>query len=164
MYSFNYNGLSATNKRDQLNFQFNFDMAGNTVSLLGKEQPDGIETFLGLKYAQYVKGDIETSYHYDLGRSRKTTCAGHLFAGLRMPYGNSETLPVVKQYSTCGASHIRAFSIRILGPCTYQPQRGEYSYFDQAGNISFEANLEYRFPIFSIFIGALFMDAGNVWL
>src|SRR5699024_2269951 len=90
MYSFSYNGLSATNKRGQLNFQFNFDMAGNTVSLLGKEQPDGIETFLGLKYAQYVKGDIETSYHYNLGRSRRTTLAGHIFAGLGIPYGNSE--------------------------------------------------------------------------
>jgi len=98
MYSFSYNGLSATKKRGQLNFRFNFDMAGNTISLFGKEQPDGIETFLGLKYAQYVKGDIEASYHYDLGRSRSTTLAGHIFAGLGIPYGNSESLPFVKQY------------------------------------------------------------------
>src|SRR5699024_6481387 len=82
LYSFSYIGLSAAHEGGQLNFQFNFDMAGNTVSLLGKEQPDGIETFLGLKYAQYVKGDIETSYHYNLGRSRNTTLAGHIFAGL----------------------------------------------------------------------------------
>src|SRR5699024_9097954 len=164
MYSFNYNGRSATNKRDQLNFQFNFDMAGNTVSLLGKEQPDGIETFLGLKYAQYVKGDIETRYHYDLGRSRKTTLAGHLFAGLGIPYGNSETLPFVKQYFAGGPSSIRAFPLRSLGPGTYQPQPGEYPYFGQPGNISGEANVEDRFPIISIVKGALFMDAGNVWL
>src|SRR5699024_12025559 len=122
MYSFSYNGLSATKKRGQLNFRFNFDMAGNTISLFGKEQPDGIETFLGLKYAQYVKGDIEASYHYDLGRSRSTTLAGHIFAGLGILYGNSESLPFVKQYFAVGLSGIRALTIRSLGLCTYNLQ------------------------------------------
>lgn len=164
MYSFIYNGLSAVNSRGQLYFQFNFDIAGNTVSLFGKEQSDGVETFLGLKYAQYVKGDIEASYHYSLGRSRSTMVAGHIFAGLGIPYGNSETLPFVKQYFAGGPSSVRAFAIRSLGPGTYQPPAGEYSYFDQAGNISLEANVEYRFPIISILKGALFVDAGNVWL
>src|SRR5699024_2365792 len=82
MYSFTYNGLVAANRRGRLYFQFNYDMAGNMVSLLGKGHSDGVETFLGLKYAQYAKGDIEVSYHYDLGYSRNTTLVGHIFAGL----------------------------------------------------------------------------------
>jgi outer membrane protein assembly factor BamA len=32
------------------------------------------------------------------------------------------------------------------------------------GDIAFESNIEYRFPIYKILDGALFIDAGNVWL
>ena len=39
-----------------------------------------------------------------------------------------------------------------------------YGYLDQTGDIKFEANLEYRFPILGDLHGAAFLDAGNVWL
>ena len=32
------------------------------------------------------------------------------------------------------------------------------------GDIKLEANVEYRFPIIANLYGAVFMDAGNVWL
>ena len=32
------------------------------------------------------------------------------------------------------------------------------------GDFKFETNWELRFPIFSIFKGAVFLDAGNIWL
>ena len=35
---------------------------------------------------------------------------------------------------------------------------------DEAGDIKLEANIEYRFPIAGVFHGALFLDAGNIWL
>ncbi|GAB1359852.1 hypothetical protein MASR1M31_16410 [Porphyromonadaceae bacterium] len=35
---------------------------------------------------------------------------------------------------------------------------------DQTGDLKFEANLEYRFPILGSLEGALFLDCGNVWL
>ena len=38
------------------------------------------------------------------------------------------------------------------------------SYFYQTGTFKFEANVEYRFPILGYFKGAVFLDAGNVWL
>ena len=37
-------------------------------------------------------------------------------------------------------------------------------YFDQTGTFKLELNTEYRFPIFSVLHGALFLDAGNIWL
>lgn len=39
-----------------------------------------------------------------------------------------------------------------------------YSYLDQTGDIKFEANLEYRFNLFGSLYGAVFLDAGNIWL
>lgn len=163
MYSFTYNELSDEDKRGKFYFKFNFDIAGNTLNLFGKGHEDGPKTFLGLQYAQYVKGDIDVSYHYDVGHSGQTL-VGHVFAGLGIPYGNSTSLPFVKQYYAGGPYSVRAFHIRSLGPGTYKPEPGESSYFDQAGDIRLEVNLEYRFPIISVLKGALFTDAGNVWL
>jgi outer membrane protein assembly factor BamA len=34
----------------------------------------------------------------------------------------------------------------------------------RAGDIKLEANVEYRFGIFSFLNGAVFLDAGNIWL
>jgi len=163
MYSFTYNELGDQSKKAQLYFQFNFDIAGNVVNLFGQPQPDGTRTFLGLKYAQYVKGDIDLSYHYNFGKPGNVL-VGHLFAGIGIPYGNSRSLPFVKQYFSGGPYSVRAFAIRGLGPGSYVPATQEQSYFDRAGDIKLEANLEYRFPLISYLKGAVFVDAGNVWL
>lgn len=164
-YSFTYNQLNEPDKRGRFYFQFNFDIAGNTLSLLGKKKEgEESKTFLGLRYAQYAKADIDVSYHYDLDRKRRQTLVGHIFAGYGKAYGNSKSLPFVKQYFAGGPYSLRAFRIRGIGPGTYEPAPGEYSYFDQAGDIRLEANAEYRFPIISFLKGALFVDAGNVWL
>ena len=37
-------------------------------------------------------------------------------------------------------------------------------YFDQTGTFKLELNTEYRFPIISVLHGAVFVDAGNIWL
>jgi outer membrane protein insertion porin family len=52
-----------------------------------------------------------------------------------------------------------------LGPGSYTPDNVNVGgFFDQAGDIRLEGNIEYRFPIVSFFKGAVFADAGNVWL
>lgn len=163
-YSFTFNQLADPDKRGRFYFQGKFDTAGNVVDLMGRSRSDGTKEFLGLQYAQYLKADVDLSYHYSLGRSKKQSLVGHIFAGYGLPYGNSKSLPFVKQYFAGGPYSIRAFRIRGLGPGTYKPESRENSYFDQAGDIRLEANVEYRFPIISVLKGALFADAGNVWL
>ena len=34
---------------------------------------------------------------------------------------------------------------------------------EKTGDLHLEFNAEYRFPIYNIFKGAVFVDAGNVW-
>ncbi|RMA57703.1 translocation and assembly module lipoprotein TamL [Ulvibacter antarcticus] len=163
-YSFTYNGMVDTSKKHQIFLNTTFDIAGNSISLFGQQQ-EGVDskTFLGTEYAQYAKVDADIRYHFNFGKDQKI--ATRLFAGYGYAYGNSEVLPFIKQYYSGGPYSVRAFRIRSLGPGTYigDPD-GTGTFFDQSGNIRLEANIEYRFPIFGFLKGAVFADAGNIWL
>ncbi|WP_431133869.1 BamA/TamA family outer membrane protein [Psychroserpens mesophilus] len=166
-FSFTYNEMVDTKDPNQFFLNTTLDVAGNSISLLGKEQNKGEpKTFLGLEYAQYAKADIDARFHLNFGKNRQQTLATRLFAGYGLAYGNSDVIPFVKQYFSGGPYSVRAFRIRSLGPGTYNEDNDANSdgtFFDQTGNIRLEANVEYRFPIFSFFKGAFFVDAGNVW-
>lgn len=163
VYSFIYNELSNFQKKGRFYIKLNMEFAGNKLSLISRNQDsDSTKTFLGLKYAQFAKSDLDLSYHYKLDK-RGNTLVGRIFGGIGIPYGNSKTLPYVKQYFAGGSYSVRAFRIRGLGPGTYNPVDETNLYFDRSGDIRLEGNLEYRFPIISVLKGALFADAGNIW-
>ncbi len=163
-YTFTYNELTNPKKTNPIYLSIFTDIAGNGLNLLSNATTsDGLATFLGQEFAQYFKTDLDLRYHYRITGSQKLV--GRIFAGAGYPYGNSVSLPYSKQYFSGGPYSVRAFRIRSIGPGTYQPKDGDTgSFFDQAGDIRLEGNLEYRFPIYSFFKGAVFMDAGNVWL
>jgi outer membrane protein assembly factor BamA len=166
-FSFTYNGMVDVNNPNQFFLNSTLDIAGNSISLFGKEEmPGAPKTFLGLEYAQYAKAYMDFKFHHNFGKNRAQTLATRLFAGYGLAYGNSETLPFVKQFSAGGPYSVRAFRIRSLGPGTYNANTDTNNgdtFFDQTGNIRLEANIEYRFPIYSFLKGAVFADAGNVW-
>lgn len=165
-YSFTYNEMVDQQKTHQKYLNFTLDVAGNSISMFGKNQgPDVPKTFLGMEYAQYAKADVDLSYHFNFGKEQ--TLAARIFAGYGLAYGNSDIVPFVKQYYAGGPYSVRAFRIRSLGPGTYNAEddvnNTSDSFFDKTGNIRLEANLEYRFPIVSFLKGAVFADAGNIW-
>lgn len=162
-YSFTYNGMIDADKIHQLYLNFNMETAGNALSLIGKEKADEeSRTALGIPYAQFAKADADFRYHFNLGNEQKI--ATRLFAGIGIPYGNSDVMPFSRQYFSGGPYSVRAFRIRSLGPGSYDPEEGDNrAYFDQSGNVRLEGNIEYRFPIISFLKGAVFADAGNVW-
>ena len=85
--------------------------------------------------------------------------------GAAHAYGNSTQVPYSEQFYVGGANSIRAFTVRSIGPGSYKAPPGQpEDYFDRTGTFKFEANVEYRFPIFGPLHGALFVDTGNVWL
>lgn len=165
-FSFTYNEMIGSLNSHQFYIKTNLDVAGNTISLFGSEkQPDAPKEFLGLQYAQFAKADVDLRYHFNFGRNREQTLAARLFGGYGLAYGNSDVVPFVKQYFSGGPYSVRAFNIRSLGPGTYDgsTNQNNTSFFDRSGNIRLEANVEYRFPIYSFLKGAVFADAGNVW-
>ncbi|WP_200976215.1 BamA/TamA family outer membrane protein [Echinicola sp. 20G] len=163
-YTFNYNQLGEQFRKHKIFAGTTVDVAGNLLNLMdntfGKGESGKV---FGMEYAQYARGDLDFRYHIKLGE--ENVLATRVFGGIGIPFGNSVSLPYVKQYSAGGPNSVRAFRIRSLGPGTYQPDSiNNQSYFDQTGDIRIEGNIEYRFPIVSYLKGALFMDAGNVWL
>ncbi len=149
------------------NFYFNgvLDIAGNLMNAIqnqvyGSNHGEPHELF-GSPYSQYVKGEADFRYYWQIDRQNKI--AARLIWGAGYAYGNSTTLPYVKQFSIGGSNSIRAFPARSIGPGTYH-QDTTLRFIDQRGDIKLEGNLEYRFDIVRSFKGALFLDAGNIWL
>lgn len=158
-YSFTYNELVDEDKSRPFFFSTNLDVAGNALSLFSGNK----KTVFGLEYAQYARLDVDLRYYLKWGKEQAFIT--RVYAGWGIPYGNSSTLPFVKQFFSGGPYSVRAFRIRSLGPGTFTSDGdGTTSFFDQSGNLKLEGNLEYRFPIFSYLKGAVFADAGNVWL
>jgi len=114
-------------------------------------------TMFGLPYAQYFKGELDLRY-YDI-RNERNELVYRFNPGIIFPFGNSYYSPQEKQFFLGGASSMRAWQARTLGPGSYSDTVQVYQY----GDIKLEMNVEYRFQLFWIIEGALFVDAGNIW-
>lgn len=168
-YSFTYNSLVGTVDRHQYYFNGMVDLSGNLLTLaqnlLTGRRPSDQNPYLlfGYKYSQYSKFSADGRYYFVINKNSKI--ATRLLGGVGIPYGNSATLPYLKQFFSGGSNSIRAFLPRTVGPGTYKtPDSLATSFLDKSGDIKLEANLEYRFTIISVLKGAVFADAGNVWL
>lgn len=153
------------------NFYFSgtIDLSGNLLSAAqnAANVQEEKKQFFGLPYAQYVRGDIDFRYFWDINKGSKL--ATRLIGGIGHAYGNSEQLPYIKQFAAGGSNSIRAFPARSLGPGSYNVRtdstvKTRTFFIDQRGDIKLEGSVEYRFNIIKSFKGALFLDAGNIWL
>ena len=95
--------------------------------------------------------------------NRSVTWANRLNVGYGSAYGSSNSLPFVRQFFAGGSNDIRAFKARSLGPGTFKVA-DSIRFADQGGDIKLMLNTELRFKIVSVLYGALFADAGNIWL
>ena len=165
-YTFTYD--NARLKRDyQLWWENSITSAGNVTSLLYAALGEGLgeknKKLMGTPFAQFLKLTSEVRTLFKVGE--KQHIAARLMGGVLWSYGNQTIAPYSEQFYIGGANSLRAFTVRSLGPGTYNPGKNtKYGYLDQTGDIKLEANVEYRFPIFGDLYGATFLDAGNVWL
>ena len=165
-YTFTYD--NARLKKDyQLWWENSITSAGNVTSLLyaalGKDFHEKNKKLLGTPFAQFLKLTSEVRTLFKVGE--KQHIAARFMGGVLWSYGNQTIAPYSEQFYIGGANSLRAFTVRSIGPGTYNPgQNTKYGYLDQTGDIKLEANVEYRFPIFGELYGATFLDAGNVWL
>lgn len=163
--SYTYRYASPKGTRNPIAWETTVSEAGNLLSLgfmaAGKKWNEQDKTLFNNPYAQFVK--INTDFVKRWQMTEKTSLVAHVNAGLIWNYGNSDFSPFSEQFYVGGASSIRAFSVRSLGPGRMLPETGSYKYLLQTGDLKLLANLEYRFNIVGSLNGALFLDAGNVW-
>lgn len=162
-YTFDKTYGSTGNRR--FYWQNSVTSAGNLLSgilsLFGEKQPQHL---FGNRFSQFVKEVSEVKFYHRIGR-RNNWLATRLLVGVGYAYGNSEVMPYSEQFYIGGANSIRAFTIRSLGPGSYRPPVDDRNgYLDQTGDFKLEANVEYRFGIMGRLNGAVFLDAGNIWL
>ena len=170
-YTLTYDN-SYLKKRNRIWWENSITSSGNITSLIyaafGQKFSKQDKKLLGTPFAQFLKFSSELSHVYYF--NEKHQLASRIMGGVIWAYGNKHIAPYSEQFYVGGANSIRAFTIRSLGPGRFHPaQNANYSYVDETGDIKLEANLEYRFRIFSNFLGgnlngAMFLDAGNVWL
>lgn len=166
-YSFTYNEQVIPLKRMQFFFQGTAETAGNAfslVKLIGGTKPssDIPATIVGSIYSQFAKLSVDFRSYYTVDVNNKL--AMRFFAGVAKPYGNSSILPYSKQFFSGGANSLRAFQINSVGPGTHFQDGTTRGFLQLGGDIKLELNGEFRFSIYRFFKGALFADAGNVWL
>ena len=162
--NFIYSNQIRNKKTDLFYLKIGIEEAGGLVSGLSKL---GILN-KDLKFAQYVKFDLEAIKYINY---KKSMWAFRSIIGVGMPYGNSSTLPYIKQYFVGGPYSLRGWRARQLGPGAYVSYDSTNAQFiDRTGDIKFECNAEYRYDILQLFggtikmNGAIFTDAGNIWM
>jgi len=162
-YSYIFNNQKIKKSRDYWFLRINAEASGNMLALAekltGAKKTDGSYNMLGQPFAQYVRTDFDLRYNYILNEVSSIVYRG--FLGFGIPYGNSRAIPFEKQYFGGGANGIRAWQVRSLGPGSYIPD--DTTFLNQTADIKLEANAEYRFKLFWILEGAVFLDAGNIW-
>ena len=162
-YSIIYNTQSISKEGSFFYIRADFESSGNLISLFKKtklitENKEGYYELFGVPYAQYVRGSFDIRQHLDLGND--SWFVMRQFIGIGIPYGNSLDLPFERSFYGGGANGLRGWLYRTIGPGGFVPVS---DYVEKTGDIQLEFNAEYRFPIYNIFKGAVFVDAGNVW-
>lgn len=112
-----------------------------------------------------VKVEFDARW-YSKARKR-SQLAARFKTGIAVPFGPDDNISYIKQFFVGGPSSIRAWRPMHLGPGTFVNRNffepTSQTIFYQRGDLSLEMNLEYRFDLYWLMEGALFVDAGNIW-
>ncbi|ALO16655.1 outer membrane protein assembly complex, YaeT protein [Salinivirga cyanobacteriivorans] len=161
-YQMIFSNQNIQTNRNYFYVKTNAEFSGNILNAIydvtDRDTVNGSYQIFNTRYSQYFKGDVDVRFYNVLNEQNRMVY--RFFLGAGIPYGNATSLPFIKQYFGGGASGIRAWRSRDLGPGTY---RDTSAYPNQTAGLKLEMNMEYRFHLFWMVEGALFLDAGNIW-
>ena len=150
--------------RNAYTLRSSIETAGNLLygisNAIGAPSDDGYKIF-GIRYSQYIKANIDYSYLHNF--NKRHSLAMHAGFGIGLPYGNSTVMPFEKRFYAGGANSVRGWSVRSLGPGSYNGYNNYNSFIYQCGDIRLDLSIEYRAKLFWKVESAIFIDAGNIW-
>ena len=165
-FSFNFNNQMKTGGRNATMIRINGETSGNFIGAVAhlfssptRDPGDTYYKMFDIRYSQYYRFDVSLSRKITIGD--KFAVAGRLYGGLAMAYGNSKAVPFDRLFYAGGSNSMRGWAPRALGPGSAPITDTQFP--TQLGDMKLEANLEFRFPIWSILQGATFFDVGNIW-
>lgn len=165
-YTYTFNNQEINKIKDFVFFRANVEFAGNILSAFHKmintpkDSAHNNFEIIDIRYAQYIKNDFDFR-HYN--QYPNTSFVKRFAIGIGVPYGNLDVLPFEKSFYAGGSNGIRAWRARSLGPGSIHDTIA-FSTVDHIGELKIETNIEYRFDITKIVEGAVFADAGNIWM
>ena len=165
-YHFQYNDQRPNEIRDYNRLRIEIETAGNLLygfarAAQGPKPTEESYRIANLPFSQYVRADFDYSHHFVFGA--KTDLVFRAGFGIGYSYANSHSMPYEKSFFIGGNNTIRAWALYQLGPGSYLHPEGTAD-FERLGDIRLVFNLEQRFPIVGGLRGAVFLDAGNIWL
>jgi len=167
-YEYTYNSQAAGLKVDNYYFNGLADLSNNILGLIQGASPEKPQTIFNTQYAQYIKLQADGRYYRKYGIHKNDIWASRVIFGFGYPYGNSSQLPNIKQFFAGGASSLRGFRARLVGPGTFNAlttvtEEGIPRFVETLGDVKLEINTEIRKNIYQFLNGAVFLDAGNIW-
>lgn len=138
-------GWSRDNANDRL-----YPTAGAVTWLSGEVSPPGM-----LSQNEYAR--LEASLAGYRGVLGGAVLAGRISGGWATPLGDAIDLLPNKRFYAGGSTSMRGFRRRKLGPL-------DAAGAPLGGEAKLEVGAELRFPLWNLLRGAVFADAGQVWL
>jgi outer membrane protein assembly factor BamA len=165
-YSYIYTNTAQKGQKNTFYYKGTVDLAGNITGLVtGANSRKGNEIkVFDVPFSQFIK--IENDFRHYLKLGSDSELASRIIVGAGYTYGNSQEMPFIKQFFIGGTNSLRAFRARSIGPGSFDSAPTSINSFlpDESGDIKLEINTEYRAKIYGLVKGALFIDAGNIWL
>lgn len=172
IFSITWNRNYGTFDRNAVFIRAQFEPGGTSLNFI---DPD-IITRQGLQYFKYLRFNFDFRQIRIL--NRWATFAYRINTGVAYSYGSNRSLPYEKYYFAGGSNSVRAWRPRRLGLGSVPPTLstdpsvegnpaadGLFNYrLEKPGEILFEGSMELRSKLFGFVGGAIFVDAGNVWL
>lgn len=162
-YSYIYNNQNIRALQHFNYLRMNFESSGNLLHAINSvanssKSDSGYYEVAGVRYSQFIRLSFDYRHYYYFAKKTNSLVL-RILLGSGIPYLNSDELPYEKGFYAGGANDMRGWLFKDLGPGDYSGD----SPYEKVGDIQIEGNIEYRFPIYSFFKGALFADAGNIW-
>lgn len=163
VYSYTYSNFVENKKGRFFSFRGNAQIGGNflyLMALAGKfPKYDNRYTILNTPFAQFIRIEPDFRTYIVLNKTHTFAFRGQL--GVGIPYLNSRSMPFEKSFTAGGATDMRGWRARRLGPGSYN--QGTGLIIDQFADLKLLLQAEYRLTVIRQIELGFFVDAGNIW-